>query len=546
MSIATVFIWLAGGFVLLKGIQYVLGARIYLTSAVREPSVAPLRRQEISPGELALLTCVDAELQSAGFRHVGFGQCPAFLTYYGPPEVLNAFVHDGIPAYARVGRQLAPENDQLVRVSVETVFPSGEVLATSNTPLDRLYASRKLAVEALANASIGELTRRHTERVAARASDRSVQEQTLNGALALHAEDMRSTRDWFRSQGWTVATRDPTRDQFTLRGAFALAGLSMRVFAKRRVAATSIESVSADRSKLRVEADIVAVLRIADPPEPLPETPWPLITLIAGTAVASFIAMSVVWNWSTAALILAVLVIHEAGHAIAMRLLGYRDVHVFFVPLLGALTIGRPVAASVRDRLAVLLAGPVPGLCLAVLLLLIANRSPDWAYDLRAPALALLILNGLNLLPFTPLDGGRILETLSRPESAWRLAIHTLSAAALLAAAFTFQDPTLTIVGLFWACLIPRQLVALRLRRAVAARGVPRSDFAAIVRTALETMAGRGFPSWRAAVRQIAARAVAQQFGEAVATPASRLLGGIAYLMAWVPAVVAAMLWTGG
>ena len=77
MNASDLFVWLAAGFLLLKGTQYVLGARIYLTSAVREPSIAPLRPEEISPGELDVLTCVDAELQSAGFRHVGFGQCSA-------------------------------------------------------------------------------------------------------------------------------------------------------------------------------------------------------------------------------------------------------------------------------------------------------------------------------------------------------------------------------------------------------------------------------------------------------------------------------------
>jgi hypothetical protein len=225
----------------------------------------------------------------------------------------------------------------------------------------------------------------------------------------------------------------------------------------------------------------------------------------------------------------------------AMRLFGYRDVHVFFVPLLGALTIGRPGVSSVRDRLGVLLAGPVPGLCLAVLLL-IAARSMDPAYDLRTPALALLILNGLNLLPFTPLDGGRILETLWRPGSAWRLAIHILSAVALVGVALTVQDPILTILGAFWAYLIPRQLVGLRLRRAVAARDIPGSNFAAVARAALESMEGKSFRSWRAGVRQTTARAVAQQFGEVVATSAGRAWGGIAYILAWVPAIAAAVL----
>jgi Zn-dependent protease len=47
-------------------------------------------------------------------------------------------------------------------------------------------------------------------------------------------------------------------------------------------------------------------------------------------------------------------------------------------------------------------------------------------------ALAVLLINGLNLLPITPLDGGRVVELLSRPESAGRLALHALSIAALL------------------------------------------------------------------------------------------------------------------
>ena len=290
-----------------------------------------------------------------------------------------------------------------------------------------------------------------------------------------------------------------------------------------------------------MEAALVAVLRIANPPEPLPGTPWPLITLIAATAVVSFIAMSVAWNSSTAAHILAVLFIHEAGHAVAMRLFGYRDVHVFFLPLLGAFTIGRPGVSSVSERLAVLVAGPVPGLCLAVLLL-IAARSIDPAYDLRTPAVALLILNGLNLLPFTPLDGGRILEALGPPESAGRLAIHILSAVALIGVALASQDPIMTILGVVWAYLIPRQLAGLRLRRAIAARSVPRSNFAAVARAALETMEGKSFRSWRAVVRQATARAAAQQFGEVVATPAGRAWGGIAYGLSWVPAVVAAVL----
>ena len=286
-----------------------------------------------------------------------------------------------------------------------------------------------------------------------------------------------------------------------------------------------------------------AISRVADNPEPAPGTPWPLLTVIGVSGLLSFVAMAWLWNAYVAALILAAITLHEAGHAVAMRMLGYRDVHVFFVPLLGAMTVGRSVTATVRDRLAVLLAGPVPGLWLAVVLLLI-----DQAYApvtlLRMSALALLILNGLNLLPFTPLDGGRALESLTRPESVWRLVVHAASAAGLLAVAAYLRDPVIATIGLFWAVLFPRQLLGYRLRRSVAAAVHDRADFPGVVRVALETMSTPRYLAWRAGTRQATARALARVFAESLATPADRRWGALVYAAAWIPVAAAFLLWT--
>jgi hypothetical protein len=49
--------------------------------------------------------------------------------------------------------------------------------------------------------------------------------------------------------------------------------------------------------------------------------------------------------------------------------------------------------------------GPVPGLVLAVALL--SNAQQAWAVEL---GLMLLLINGLNLAPFEPLDGGRLVN----------------------------------------------------------------------------------------------------------------------------------------
>jgi Zn-dependent protease len=282
---------------------------------------------------------------------------------------------------------------------------------------------------------------------------------------------------------------------------------------------------------------------VAEHPQAPPGTPRALLAVIAVTALVSFGAMAWLWNTYVAALLLGAIAFHEAGHALAMRGLGYRDVHVFFIPLLGALTVGRPVAVSVRNRIAVLLAGPLPGLWLAVVVLVL-----DEVYgpirQLRLSGLTLLLLNGLNLLPFTPLDGGRALEALGRPESAWRLVVHGMSAAGLLGLAAYTSDPVIAALGLFWIALLPRQLQSYRLRRAVAAAVTNRGDFREVVRTALEVMTTPPYARLRAATRQATARALGRVFADSLATSRDRAWGAIAYAMAWIPLIAGAWLWS--
>jgi len=205
--------------------------------------------------------------------------------------------------------------------------------------------------------------------------------------------------------------------------------------------------------------------------------------------------------------------------------------------------VGRAAATTVRDRLTVLLAGPVPGLWLAVLLLAIYQASAP-AGVLRIAALTLLILNGLNLLPFTPLDGGRALEALTRPESLWRLLVHASSAAGLLALAAYLRDPAIAALGLVWTLMLPRQWSGYRLRSAVAARVGDREDFRGVVRAALEVMAAPRYAAWRAPTRQATARAIARLFSESIATAGDRKWGAIAYAAAWIPVAVALLLWS--
>lgn len=105
-----------------------------------------------------------------------------------------------------------------------------------------------------------------------------------------------------------------------------------------------------------------------------------------------------------------VIFIHEMGHFLAMKLFGYKDVKMFFVPLLGAFVSGNVSEISLSKKAIMILAGPVPGIVLGLFCLwlyMVTRNSILYQF-----ALLFLFLNVFNLLPVSPMDGGQLLETL--------------------------------------------------------------------------------------------------------------------------------------
>jgi hypothetical protein len=101
-------------------------------------------------------------------------------------------------------------------------------------------------------------------------------------------------------------------------------------------------------------------------------------------------------------------VFHEAGHALGMRLFGFRDVRMFFIPFFGAAVSGRPRGAAAWKEAVVSLLGPIPGIILGLALLFLMRRQPTPLTVTTTQSL--LFLNVFNLLPFGFLDGGRFIE----------------------------------------------------------------------------------------------------------------------------------------
>lgn len=114
------------------------------------------------------------------------------------------------------------------------------------------------------------------------------------------------------------------------------------------------------------------------------------------------------WDWKFTLWLIPVLLLHEGGHWVAMRIFRYRNMRMFFIPLFGAAVIGRHWNVAGWKKAIVSLAGPLPGIILGCALAIVAFivKKP-WVNEL---ALILLLLNGFNLLPVLPLDGGHVLH----------------------------------------------------------------------------------------------------------------------------------------
>ncbi|HEV8508367.1 MAG TPA: site-2 protease family protein [Chitinophagaceae bacterium] len=127
-------------------------------------------------------------------------------------------------------------------------------------------------------------------------------------------------------------------------------------------------------------------------------------------------------DWIWLLIITGIVIFHELGHFLAMKAFHYKELGIFFIPLLGAYASGTKREVSQRQSAIILLAGPLPGIIVGIALLILAkSRITEMGYEeywlLTKTAALLIFLNVLNLLPIYPLDGGQLLNRLFLDES---------------------------------------------------------------------------------------------------------------------------------
>jgi Zn-dependent protease len=159
----------------------------------------------------------------------------------------------------------------------------------------------------------------------------------------------------------------------------------------------------------------------------------------SGSMLVSVAAYSLIWGWSFAAGFVLLLLVHEMGHVIQLRREGVEASAPMFIPFLGAVVAAKSLGDDAAAEARVGLAGPVLG-TLGAIAVFVAGESLDSEF-LRALAFTGFFLNLFNLIPLTPLDGGRAMAAMSP----WMWFVGLFLAVAF---AFAFPNPIIILIVL--------------------------------------------------------------------------------------------------
>jgi Zn-dependent protease len=157
----------------------------------------------------------------------------------------------------------------------------------------------------------------------------------------------------------------------------------------------------------------------------------------SGSMLVSVAAYSLIWGWTFALGFVLLLLVHEMGHVIQLRREGVEASAPMFIPFLGAVVAAKSLGDDAAAEARVGLAGPVLG-TLGAIAVFAAGESLDSEF-LRALAFTGFFLNLFNLIPLTPLDGGRAMAAMSP----WMWFVGLFLAVGF---AFAFPNPIIILI----------------------------------------------------------------------------------------------------
>ena len=468
----------------LVGARFVLRVLGLLRAVIQFPRGRSVDECALPPAIRKTFDVPLRELQALGFELVGWLELQRALRTQHSGSLVALLRHQREPAGALVGFADTPEPSALFVHRFWTFFDDDTSLLTLNGAAHLIIGTLpRVRVVDRYLPRLDDQWRLHLEQLglerSARPSRQSLPTDALQPAQLVAAVEAIEQEHIALLLQQRHLRRAPADEGYrmTLRGAlaaawrgFAAGGRAARVYRTAR-AAYDFAGLPLPEVPRSLEVDAYRrgeELRTA----PLePRYRWLLFGL---TLVATAAASTLVFGPTVMLLIVATVLLHELGHYGAMRLFGYRDTSIFFIPFFGGAVTGRKPDARLFEELLVLFAGPLPGLTLATALLFagVGNGRP-----LVADAIKILaFVNAFNLLPMLPLDGGRIVHALlfARQPIADALA-RLFAIAAFVWIGWRLHSLALALIGLAAASTIPYgfRVATLRKKFEVARARIP-------------------------------------------------------------------------
>jgi Zn-dependent protease len=440
---------------------------------IKMPLWAPLHtfvpRSEL--GELTpIFDAARIQMVQAGYAYIGTRRERGIVAVPDlPSNYVEAWIHVGKNVYAESAIADMPAPGRTTVTNIKSYLGDGTILLTTNNALPTWHGPNT-RVQECDTSDIEGMTAAHLERCTAIGANCAVPDAPSQMTIELASRDaatmlpaMEQTGHVYRSGTLEGEPVFRFRIGYALKAAWKAQRRYDQLRKKVAAAAKFAPPVEPAVHAALFAAQRTGLIRTIGTLRGLSAPRWLqgvslLISIPAFLAVGTWL-----WGWQSACVIGAVIAIHEGGHWLAMKLAGFREVQVFFVPGFGGATVGEKYEASPLTHLFVYLAGPLPGLLFATTVFVCAMAHPEFTLATFYPVLsvgasAALFINLFNLLPVMPLDGGRVVDLFLFGRLPWlRFAFGIVSALLILGCGWRYQLRYMEILGLIMFAALPFQ-----------------------------------------------------------------------------------------
>jgi Zn-dependent protease len=413
--------------------------KVFRLSALGSPDDVAVDRLDtfrVEPPALKLEDMTELEPLISELEQLGF-HSPEY--YYISDKTHRAqhwlvtFAHRSRPVAARIHRHLwtLPKKAKSTTFTeFVTEFEDGTFLLSVSSKADLATAPSCRVIRRVVEKP-AELLKAHLEQLAREPGAKRTQ-----GAF-----DAAKAREIFDD------LHEATTDFHVERGVFVPADSSM--FDSQRIARSKFPEVMAELDRIERQT-----------------TSWRGAVVILIFSLIVFLGIGFPGQTSFMRLLalVPILLFHETGHYIAMRVFGYRNLKMFFIPGFGAAVTGRHYNVAGWKKVVVSLMGPVPGIVLGIA---IGACGIYWRSALAMEAsLLMLALNAFNLIPILPLDGGHVARVIIFARHYWLdIGFRAVAALAFLGLAALAKSPFLAVISLGMILGLPTLLRTSRIGR---------------------------------------------------------------------------------